>query len=121
MRLVLDMNLSPTWVKALKEGGWEAVHWQSIGDKRAKDSEIMKWARQNDSIVFTHDLDFGMLLALTNAKDPSVIQVRTQDIMPNNLKHRLFQVLQEYKEVLIQGALITIDENASRIRMLPFS
>lgn len=31
-------------------------------------------------VVFTHDLDFGDILAATNADDPSVIQVRTQNL-----------------------------------------
>ncbi len=42
----------------------------------------MEWAKTNSHIVFTHDLDFGAILAATNAIAPSVIQVRTQDVMP---------------------------------------
>lgn len=38
----------------------------------------MAWALTNDYIVFTHDLDFGTLLAITQADAPSVIQVRSQ-------------------------------------------
>lgn len=49
----------------------------------------MAWARANDYIVFTHDLDFGAMLALTNAESPSVIQVRTQDVTPPILKRQL--------------------------------
>ena len=40
----------------------------------------MAWAGEHGSVVFTHDLDFGSLLALTQAVGPSVIQVRTQDV-----------------------------------------
>jgi len=32
--------------------------------------------------VFTHDLDFGDILAATGAEAPSVIQVRTEDTTP---------------------------------------
>jgi predicted nuclease of predicted toxin-antitoxin system len=35
----------------------------------------MEWARANRYIVFTHDLDFGSLLAATGAETPSVIQI----------------------------------------------
>lgn len=79
------MNLSPDWVKTLKKDGFDAVHWSTIGDIRAEDTEIMEWARTNNHVVFTHDLDFGMLLALTQAESPSVIQVRTQDVSPSHL------------------------------------
>ena len=36
----------------------------------------MKWAVTHGYIVFTNDLDFGTLLAITQANAPSVIQVQ---------------------------------------------
>ena len=42
----------------------------------------MEYARNHDYIVFTHDLDFGTILAATNTDTPSVIQVRTKDTLP---------------------------------------
>jgi len=89
MKILIDMNLSPDWVKVLEHAGWEAVHWSTVGDMRAPDDIIMSWARENGYIVFTHDLDFGVLLALTRAESPSVIQVRTQDVFPDVLGDRL--------------------------------
>jgi hypothetical protein len=55
---------------------------------RAPDDIIVSWARENGYIVFTHDLDFGVLLAWTRAESPSVIQVRTQDVFPGVLGDR---------------------------------
>ncbi len=80
MKLLLDMNLSPRWIQTLEEKGWETVHWTSVGDPRASDREIMKWAHDHDHVVVTHDLDFGAMLAATSAQKPSVIQVRTRDV-----------------------------------------
>ena len=56
MKIVVDMNLPPAW-------GHMAMHWSAIGDGKASDSEVMAWARTNGYLVFTHDLDFGALLA----------------------------------------------------------
>ena len=81
----------------------------------------MDWARANDYVVFTHDLDFGTLLATTRAQGPSVIQVRAQDIMPHSLGARLVNLLRQYQPVLETGALITVDELRSRVRILPFN
>ncbi len=120
MKIVIDMNLSPDWVKVLENAGMEAVHWSTVGDMRATDAVIMSWARENGFIVFTHDLDFGVLLALTRAENPSVIQVRTQDIFPEVLGGRLVKVLREHASVLEKGALLTVDEGRSRVRILPF-
>lgn len=81
----------------------------------------MGWARANGYVVFTHDLDFGTLLAATHARGPSVIQVRTQDIMPQSLGSRLVQILRQYESALESGALITVEESKSRVRVLPFA
>ena len=73
--LVIDMNLSPDWVPFLSAHGWPVEHWSTIGDPRATDAEIMAWSVANQRVVFTHDLDFGTLLAITHASGPSVLQV----------------------------------------------
>jgi predicted nuclease of predicted toxin-antitoxin system len=114
------MNLSPDWAAVFEKQGWEALHWLAVGDPRATDSAIMEWARANGYVVFTHDLDFGTLLAITRAQGPSVIQVRTQDIMPQSLGGRLVQILRQYETMLEMGALVTVDEAKSRVRILPF-
>ena len=121
MKILLDMNLSPDWVGVLKQAGWDTVHWSEVGDIRATDGEIMDWARENSSIVFTHDLDFGILLAVTHVKGPSVIQVRTQDVFVEVLGERMIHILRQYEDILEKGALVTVDEAKSRARILPFS
>ncbi len=121
MKLLIDMNLSPLWIEVFERHGWDAVHWSLVGDPRASDVTIMAWARADERVVFTHDLDFGTLLAVTNAEAPSVIQVRTQDIAPSHLEDVVVDVLRQYTELLERGALITIDEGRTRVRILPFS
>jgi predicted nuclease of predicted toxin-antitoxin system len=46
----------------------------------------MAWSREHQHIVFTHDLDFGTLLALTRASGPGVVQVRAQDVLSEHLE-----------------------------------
>jgi len=83
VKIVVDMNLSPIWFGFLADEGFDAVHWGQIGDPRAADATIMQWARSNDHVVFTHDLGFSALLAARGQDSPSVIQVRSQDVMPD--------------------------------------
>lgn len=120
MKILIDMNLSPDWVQVLRQAGWDAEHWSRIGNPKAPDQEIMEWARSNGWIVFTHDLDFGALLALTRVQSPSVIQVRAQDIMPVHWAARLIETIREHQSLIEKGALVTIDETKARIRILPF-
>ncbi|HMF57808.1 MAG TPA: DUF5615 family PIN-like protein [Pyrinomonadaceae bacterium] len=119
MKILVDVNLSPDWVAVLIENGFEAAHWLTIGDPRADDPMIMDWARANGYTVFTHDLDFGTLLALTQAESPSVIQVRTQDVTPAHLSRMVIAALRNYEPLLESGALIVLDEGKSRARILP--
>ena len=119
MKILLDMNLSPDWVAAFAAAGIESIHWSSVGDPRAEDTEIMEYARTNEYIVFTHDLDFGTILALTRASGPSVIQVRSQNILPSSLANTVLSVVRQNREVLNKGALIVVDETRARIRILP--
>ncbi len=90
-----------------------------IGKTDAPDQEIMRWAQQHDYVVFTHDLDFGTILAMTNADGPSVIQVRTQNVHPSHLGLLVISALNQFETWLKSGALITVDETSARARILP--
>lgn len=121
MKLLIDMNLSPLWVHVFVNQNWQALHWSQVGDPRASDKEIMAWARTHGYVVFTHDLDFGIILAHSRMNGPSVVQIRTQDVLPASIGSRLLQTLQQFELVLDQGALLTIDESKARVRILPIN
>ncbi len=119
MKILIDMNLSPDWVPALRKQGWNSIHWSEVGDPRAPDVEIMLWAPANGYVVFTHDLDFSSILAATQAQGPSVIQVRAQDILPASLEAVVVAALRQFEKELEAGALVSVDEARSRVRVLP--
>jgi predicted nuclease of predicted toxin-antitoxin system len=119
IRLLIDMNLSPEWIAELSRHGYSALHWSTVGDPRADDIAIMSWARSNGCTVFTHDLDFGTILALNHADGPSVLQVRGQNILPEHLGPLVLAALRQYEAVLISGALVVVEEKKSRVRVLP--
>ncbi len=119
LQILVDMNLSPDWIDWFRDQQWPAMHWSEVGDPKASDQIIMEWARTHQHVVFTHDLDFGTMLALTNAGGPSVIQVRAQNIFPEHLGKFVLSALQQHEALLEQGALIVIDEGEARARVLP--
>lgn len=119
MKILIDMNLSPEWVQTFADVEIEAIHWATVGDPRAADRTIMAYALANDYIVFTHDLDFGILLAISQADAPSVIQVRTQNILPIAIGELIISALRQFQLQLETGALITVDSSRSRVRILP--
>ncbi len=119
MKILIDMNLPPRWVETLAKAGWEAVHWSQLGAASASDREIMAWARENGYVVFTHDLDFSALLAATQLGGPSIIQVRTQNILPEAIGDQVIDSLKRFLNELEKGAIITIDPSRARVRILP--
>ena len=81
----------------------------------------MNWASANGYVVFTNDLDFGALLAALSAEAPSVIQVRNQDILPDQIETILIETLRRFESQLESGALITINLTRYRVRILPLT
>ncbi len=118
-KLLLDMNLSPKWARALQKHGWRAVHWSDVGDPGASDRDVMGWAVAHQYVVFTHDLDFGAMLALTHAVGPSVLQIRAGNILPDDLEGSVIAALTQHEADLSSGALVVVDQSRSRVRVLP--
>ena len=119
MRLLVDMNLSPRWVGVLGDAGFESAHWSSLGAKNAADSEIMAYARANNFVVLMHDLDFGTILAATHGEKPSVVQIRAEDVSPDAIGKQIIIALRQMAAELEEGALLTVDPNRTRLRVLP--
>jgi predicted nuclease of predicted toxin-antitoxin system len=79
----------------------------------------MAGARDKGHVVFTHDLDFGTTLALTHATGPSVLQVRGQNVLPEDIGPQVVAALRQHDAALATGALVVVDLKKSRVRVLP--
>ena len=90
-----------------------------IGNPRADDATIMAWANAHKHVVFTHDLDFGTAPALTHANGPSVIQVRSQQVLPEHIGPTVIAAIRQYEAELAAGALVVVEPAKSRVRVLP--
>ena len=119
MKLLVDMNLSPRWAAVLVDAGLEAVHWSTLGAKNAPDTEIMAYAKTFGYVVLTHDLDFGAILAATHGDKPSVVQIRADNVSPDVIATQIIAALRQMAPELEEGALLTVDANRTRLRVLP--
>ena len=119
MKLLVDMNLSPGWAGYLTRNGIEAEHWSSIGSPNASDSEIMAYAKAHDYAVLTNDLDFGFILAITQNKKPSVVQIRTGILGLNIIGDTVMNAIRRLADEIENGALVTIDQRKIRVTLLP--
>ena len=119
MKILVDMNLSPKWAEFLRENGIEAAHWSSIGSPDASDNEIITYAKTKKFSIFTNDLDFGFILAMTHGKKPSVIQTRTGVLGPDRIGSIVLNAIKMLATDIEKGALITIDQRKTRLTLLP--
>ena len=89
------------------------------GAINAPDTKIMAHAMAHDFVVLTHDLDFSAILAATQGKKPSVVQIRADDVSPDVIGRQVLIALRQMEAELIEGALVTVDPNRTRLRVLP--
>jgi predicted nuclease of predicted toxin-antitoxin system len=119
MKFLVDMNLSPNWVEFLIRAGFEAIHWSDIGPGDAPDADLMQWAAARDHIIVTNDLDFGAVLAASQRRQPSVVQIRSELLMPHAIGAVVLAAIRQAEEELGAGALRSIDAARGRLRILP--
>ena len=119
MRVLVDMNLSPKWAAELRSLGFESTHWSMVGKAAAPDEEVLAWCAAHDHVLFTHDLDFGAILAASTEHGPSVVQLRAENVLPEPMLQQVAGALRQMESELAQGALVTIEPRRNRIRMLP--
>ena len=57
--------------------------------------------------------------ALTHATGPRVLQVRGQNVLPEDIGPVVVAALRQYDAALAAGALVVVDVKKCRVRVLP--
>lgn len=118
-RFIADVHLSPKTIAALTDQGYDIIRCTDILPANAPNIEILEFARTEDRIVLTQDLDFSMLVAINNYDQPSLITLRLSSAKPDIVSDRLFEVLPMLEQELQTSVAITIDDDSVGIRKLP--
>jgi predicted nuclease of predicted toxin-antitoxin system len=121
MKFIADMGISPKTVSFLRDLGYEAGYLHEEDLDRLSDSKILEKARREESILPTHDLDFGDLLAAGGGRLPSVIIFRLRNMRPDRVNTHLNNVITHHSEARGHGAIVAVSEAGVRIRHLPLS
>lgn len=119
MKFLIDMPVSPELVKTLEKRGHAAVHAQDAGLAEADDSEIVTRARQESRIIVTADLDFGQLLAMSNADGPGIILFRGGNYSEREMRELLEKVLTSVDNQLLPKSICVVDKKRVRVTRLP--
>jgi predicted nuclease of predicted toxin-antitoxin system len=120
MKLLLDQGLPPLTAELLREQGIDAIHVSEIGYSRAEDPKIIELAQTGNRIIITLDADYHAAIALTSSPSPSVIWIRVVNLRALEYVEIIMPILNEYKEMLINGVLITMrSDRTVKTRLLP--
>ena len=119
IRLLADVHISPKTVADLQKQGYEIMRSSEFLPANAPDINILEFARTENWVVLTQDLDFSMLVALSRYSQPSLITLRLSSAKPDTVTQKLLDVLPQIEEALQEGSAITIQDESIRIRKLP--
>ena len=118
LRFLANMNISPETVKALQEKGLDIIRVSQILPVTSSDAEILDFARRENRVVVTQDLDFSALLALGGFDRPSLITMRMRASDPEAITQKLLELLPEIQDMLAKGCVVSVDDYSFRIRWL---
>jgi predicted nuclease of predicted toxin-antitoxin system len=119
MKILLDMNIPLKYAALLTSKGFETLRWSDVGAPNASDNEIMSYARENNYIILTYDLDFSAILTSTHDLKPSVAQIRATVRQAEHITDYIAAALCNNTDEMEKGAILTIDIKKTRVRLLP--
>ena len=114
LRFLADMNISPKTVADLHQQGWDILRVSQVLPMDAEDSEILEFARQQNRVVVTQDLDFSSFLALGGYAKPSLITLRLFVSDPEAMTRKLLVILPQIEDALEEGCAVTINDRTVR-------
>ena len=121
IQFLIDENISKAFKKPFESNGYSVVHVSEVELTNTPDETIVEWAAQNNYSIVTFDLDFSRIIALGNKQLPSIITFRIDGMneiyLENTIRHNFTDLIPH----ILEGSLITIDDNKIRVTKLPIS
>lgn len=119
MKLLIDQGIARGAVAELRAVGFDAVHTGEEGLATATDAELIERALAEGRVIVTLDADFHTLLAVSNARSPSVIRLRIQGLRARDVATLVQQVIGLCEADLRAGAMVSVEASSVRVRRLP--
>lgn len=119
MKFLVDENLPLSYAKLLTSLGYSASHVIEVGLSETDDTLIVDFARKNQLVIITFDLDFSRIIALGDFDSPSVITFRMDTMTIEKFSTIVEQHLPQLAKSLNDGSMITITDQQIRVKKLP--
>ncbi|MGH7218735.1 MAG: DUF5615 family PIN-like protein [Nitrospiraceae bacterium] len=119
MRLLADLHIAPRTVQFLRQLGHDVARVSDLGPPTLPDAGIVSLAIHERRVVLTQDLDFSRLVALSGAREPSLISLRLSSSRIEHVNSILQHALSNLDTIVLDGVIITVEDNRIRVRHLP--
>ena len=97
-----------TWRRVVEADFPLLRHW-------LEEPRVARWWNHETSVeAVTRDFGPG-----TRGEEPSVVQVRSEDVSPEAIGEAVVAALRQMSESLDEGALLTVEPTRMRLRLLP--
>ncbi len=112
MKFLCDVHISYKLVSFLSSCGFEAIHVNTILDKwRTKDSDICKYADDNNFIVITKDQDFKYTF-FVNQSPKKLIKINLGNVANHELISLFSNNIKLFEELYTSSRfMFEIDQN----------
>ena len=121
MSFLVDMPLSPGLATWMRDQGFEAVHASEIEMSKATDEMLLDYAKSNNMVVITADLDYPRLLALTQEEGPGTILFRGGNFTEKQTLMLLSRALELIPISELAESIIVIEQERIRRRRIPIT
>ena len=95
MKLLFDQNLSWRLPKKLADLYPDSQHVREVGMKESEDVDIWEYAKANDFVIVSKDLDFQQR-SLLFGHPPKVVRLRVGNCTVQTIEH----LLQRYSTII---------------------
>jgi predicted nuclease of predicted toxin-antitoxin system len=116
-RFLIDENLPLKLVDLLAQYGYDSLHVKRLDIKSSDDPVILEFAKQNNYILITRDLDFSNTLLYPRGSCSGIVVVRYPDSFITKQILRAFEeFIKSIKEEEFANSLIIVEIKRYRIR-----
>ena len=114
MKFLVDVGVGKKVENWLKENGFDVLSVRDI-DSRAKDSQILRWAVDQQRMIITMDKDFGELVYNSGMHHAGVLILRLEDADSDTKVEVTKKILTEYSDK-IESHFCVYQDGRLRIR-----